>query len=117
VMSRERLPAEIAAQRDSIHVVNPSPNACGSEPGAPCPTRVGMGLGWEILEFPRETVRMHTGGDWGESAMAFYFAGRGEGAVILTNGAGGMKVILQVMDLLFHDTDLAASARSYSASN
>ena len=117
VMNRDRLPAAIAAQRDSIHAVNPSPNACGSGPGAACPTRVGMGLGWEILEFPRETVRMHTGGDWGESAMAFYFAGRGEGAVILTNGASGMKVILEVMDLLFHDTDLAASARSYRDSS
>lgn len=111
VMNRDGLSAAYAAQRDSSHVANTSGSAC--PPGVtPCP-RSGMGLGWEVLEFPGETVRLHTGGDWGESTMAFYFAESRDGAVIFTNGANGMKVMLQAVSLLFPDTQLAANARGY----
>jgi hypothetical protein len=34
------------------------------------------------------------------------------GAVILTNGARGMKVILGIIDILFHETDFARLAMS-----
>jgi CubicO group peptidase (beta-lactamase class C family) len=113
VMSRDGLPAAYAAQRDSAHVANERANtSCDAAKGIPCP-RVGMGLGWEILQFPGETVRMHTGSDWGESTMALYFAESRDGAVILTNGANGMKVMLAAIDLLFPDSQLAANARGY----
>ncbi|HEX6370963.1 MAG TPA: serine hydrolase domain-containing protein [Longimicrobium sp.] len=111
VMNRDGLSAAYATQRDSVHVASPGASACPAG-AATCP-RVGMGLGWEILEFPGETVRLHTGGDWGESTMAFYIAERREGAVLLTNGANGMKVMLQAVALLFPDTRLAENARSH----
>jgi hypothetical protein len=71
-----------------------------------------MGLGWEILEFPREKVLLHTGGDAGTQTIAFYFAGRRDGAVMFTNGDNGFEVMLNAMDLLFHGTDLASFAMS-----
>lgn len=112
VMNRDGLAAAYAAQRDSVHVVNASGSAC--PPGVTaCPRRVGMGLGWEILEFPGETVRLHTGGDWGESTMAFYIAERRDGVVMFTNGANGMKVMLQAIGVLFPGTQLAENARSH----
>ena len=112
VMNRNGLAAAYAAQRDSVHVANEPANASCDATKGPCP-RVGMGLGWEILQFPGETVRMHTGSDWGESTMAFYFAESRDGAVILTNGANGMKVMLAAIDLLFPDSRLAANVRGY----
>ncbi|HEU0077870.1 MAG TPA: hypothetical protein VFQ76_09505, partial [Longimicrobiaceae bacterium] len=111
VMNRDGLAPAFAAQRDSAHVDHEGATAgCNPAPGAHCP-RVGMGLGWEIIQFPGETVRLHTGNDWGESAMAFYIAERRDGAVMLTNGAGGMKVMMQAIGLLFPDTQLAADVR------
>jgi CubicO group peptidase (beta-lactamase class C family) len=113
VMDRAGLPPAFAAQRDSVHVANERATAgCTPAGAAHCP-RVGMGLGWEILQFPGETVRLHTGGDWGESTMAFYIAERRDGAVMLTNGAAGMQVMLQAIQVLFPDTRLAENARSY----
>lgn len=112
VMNRDGLPAGYAAQRDSTHVVNERANAsCDRTRVRHCP-RIGMGLGWEIIEFPGETVRLHSGSDWGESTMAFYLAERRDGAVMLTNGAAGGKVIREVIDLLFRGTKLAEDVRS-----
>lgn len=111
VMNRTALSRDVANARDSLHVVNRSAMPpCDSTVVSYCPRRIGMGLGWEILEFPDQIVRLHTGGDWGESAMAFYFPKRRAGAVVLTNGARGMKLILGVIDLLFHDSDFARLA-------
>jgi CubicO group peptidase (beta-lactamase class C family) len=112
VMDRDGLAPAIAAQRDSVHVENPRAMPDCDPARTACP-RVGMGLGWEILRFPGETVRLHTGGDWGESTMAFYIAERREGAVMLTNGANGMKVMLETINLLFPDTQLAENVRGH----
>lgn len=114
VMSRDGLDPAFAAQRDSLHVVNErGTGPCDAAQGAVCP-RVGMGLGWEILQFPGETVRLHSGGDWGESTLAFYFAERRDGLVMLTNGKNGMMVMLNAIVLLFADTHLAAEARRHA---
>ncbi|HJU69673.1 MAG TPA: serine hydrolase domain-containing protein [Gemmatimonadaceae bacterium] len=111
VMNRTGLSAEIADARDSLHVLNPRAlPSCDSTALSYCPRRIGMSLGWEILEFRDEIVRLHTGGDWGENTMAFYFPKRNAGAVMLTNSARGMKVVLEVIDLLFHDSDFARLA-------
>lgn len=112
-MNRDGLPPALAAQRDSMHVINEEvTNRCDRTRATPCP-KVGMGLGWEVMEFPGETVRMHSGVDWGESTLAFYFAESHDGAVILTNGANGMQVAIRAMDLLFPDSQLAADARGH----
>jgi len=112
VIARRGLDPRIAAQRDSMHVVNEAATArCDPSRVRHCP-RIGMGLGWEVLEFPGETVRLHTGSDWGESAVAFYIAERRAGAVVLTNGAAGTKVWLRVIDLLFPETSFAEVARA-----
>lgn len=113
VMNRRGLPARYADQRDSLHVVNlGATQSCDATVVPSCPRRIGIGLGWEIIEFPGETARLHTGGDWGENAMAFYFPERRAGAVLLTNGARGMKVILGIIDVLFRETNFARLALS-----
>lgn len=113
VMNREGLSAEIAEQRDSMHVAIPGTTAdCDAERVTYCPERAGMGLGWEVLEFSHDKVLLHTGGDAGEQTMAFYFAARRDGAVMFTNGDNGFQVMISAIALLFEGTDLADFAMS-----
>lgn len=113
VMSREGLSGGIAKQRDSIQVAMPGTTAdCAAQRVTYCPQRAGMGLGWEVVEFSHEKVLLHTGGDAGEQAMAFYFADRRDGAVMFTNGSNGFEVMLPTVALLFEGTDLADFAMS-----
>jgi CubicO group peptidase (beta-lactamase class C family) len=108
VMNRKGLSAEIAGQRESMHVANPGTTAdCDAQHVTYCPERSGMGLGWEVLEFSDEKVLLHTGGDAGEQAIAFYFAARRDGAVMFTNGSDGFQAMLPAVGLLFEGTDLA----------
>jgi CubicO group peptidase (beta-lactamase class C family) len=108
VMNRKGLSAEIAGQRESMHAANQETTAdCDAQHVTYCPERAGMGLGWEVLEFSDEKVLLHTGGDAGEQAIAFYFAARRDGAVMFTNGSDGFQVMLPAVALLFEGTDLA----------
>jgi CubicO group peptidase (beta-lactamase class C family) len=113
VMNREGLSAEIAEQRESMHVTNPGTIAdCDTQRVTYCPERAGMGLGWEVLDFSDEKVLLHTGGDAGEQTMVFYFPARRDGAVMFTNGSDGFQVMIPVIALLFEGTDLADFAMS-----
>lgn len=111
VMNRDGLPADRAAQRDSIHVPDPTAT-CDADAVTRCPDRVGLGLGWWIYEYPDETVLMHTGSDAGEKTIAFYIPQRRSGAVVLTNGAYGFEVYFEVIDLLFDEPDFVALLRA-----
>ena len=113
VMNRKGLSAEIAEQRESMHVANPGTTAdCDEQHVAYCPERAGMGLGWEVLEFSDGKVLLHTGGDAGEQAIAFYFPARQDGAVMFANGSDGFQAMLPAVALLFEGTDLADFALS-----
>ena len=113
VMNRSGLPAAYARQRDSIHVLDAAAReSCRAKLGDRCADRFGMGLGWSILEYPGLTVRWHTGSDAGHKAMVFYFPERRQGAVLLTNGANGFAVIVEVAALLANGTPFEAYLRS-----
>lgn len=104
VMNRDGLPAALAAQRDSIHQTGVE--KCDPAKVAVCPARIGYGLGWTIFEYPdpAENVLWHTGGDWGEKTIAFYWPGRREGVVMFTNGARGFNVMVPAAVLLAEGT-------------
>ncbi len=112
VMNREGLPAAFADQRDSIHATGVE--TCDPAKVARCPVRIGYGLGWTIFEYAdrEENVLWHTGADWGEKAMVFYFPHRREGVVLLTNGANGFMPMIQAGLLLFPDREFAHFLRS-----
>jgi CubicO group peptidase (beta-lactamase class C family) len=108
-MSRTGLTPRVASERDSLHAVDPAElAACRAKIGARCPTRIGYGLGWSIMEYPGFTVRWHTGADRGHKAMVFYFPELRRGAVMLTNGANGFPPMIEVGILLSHDTPFAS---------
>lgn len=108
VMKHDGLPARLAAQRDSLHVLDTSPGSqCDAGKVAHCPTRVGYGLGWSVFEYPDGPLLWHTGSDWGEKSMVFYFPARREGVVMLTNGANGFGVMIEAGVVLAGHTAFA----------
>jgi CubicO group peptidase (beta-lactamase class C family) len=111
VMNRGDLPATLAAQRDSIHATGVE--RCDPAKVAICPARIGYGLGWTIFEYadPSQNVHWHTGGDWGEKAIVFYWPSRREGAVLVANGANGFNAIVPAALLLAEGTDFHAFLR------
>lgn len=90
----------LAAQRDSIHQTGVE--QCDPAKVLVCPARIGYGLGWTVFEYadPAENVLWHTGGDWGEKSIVFYYPGRREGVVMFTNGAKGFNVMVPAAVLL-----------------
>lgn len=98
VMEDPALSPEIRAARFDTSAT-PRSEMCGGEGRMSlevCPPRLGWGLGWSVFGFDRETVVTHTGVNDGERAAAFFVPERGVGMVILTNGAGGAKLIRDV---------------------
>ena len=112
VMNREGLPPALVAQRDSIH--QEGVERCDPAKVSICPARIGYGLGWTVFEYadPRQNVLWHTGGDWGEKSIVFYWPHRREGAVLLTNGANGFSAIVPAALLLADGTDFEEFLRS-----
>lgn len=111
VMNRTGLTTSLARQRDSLH----SEDSGGLPPCAlvtRCWTRAGYGLGWSILEYPSGQVLWHTGSDWGEKSMVFYFPETREGAVLFTNSADGFQPIIDAAVLLFPESEFAELLRS-----
>jgi CubicO group peptidase (beta-lactamase class C family) len=108
-MNREGLDPATAQARRRI-AENLAAQACPPERIAPelCPDRVGFGLGWQLFDNGEETVLMHTGGDWGERALAFFVLDRQLGVVVLTSGANGLKVIRDAVALLYANRELNA---------
>ncbi len=114
VMSGTDLPRALARQRDSVHAVDAGTGAiCRSASSNACPTVAGYGLGWSILHYASgETVYWHTGSDAGERAMVAYLPTRGDGVVMLSNGAAGFEVMIDVGQLLFRGSHFADFLRA-----
>lgn len=99
VMTNTGVSSRIAAIRHAV-VDNQIRGGCPLAPEH-CPKSVGFGLGWEVLDYGSDQVIRHTGSDWGERAIGYFVPARGVGAVILTSGANGKKVILDTSAVLF----------------
>ncbi|QYJ06521.1 serine hydrolase domain-containing protein [Qipengyuania flava] len=87
-------------QRTIKHYLTYKPACKGEEKAAFCPVNEGWGLGWFIYQWDDRTVIEHSGGDVGEVTIAFYDPDAKRGAVILTNGANGSKVIDRLIGVL-----------------
>lgn len=101
----ERLPSALAEERATI-TEDQAAKLCASGrlPKDKCPAGLGFGLGWTIFDTGTDRILMHGGGDWGVNTIAFYIPERQEGAVILTNGANGQKVIRDVVQTIYPES-------------
>ncbi len=109
VMNGEGVTPELAAQRLLVEE-NQASGLCASGrlPVDACPQGLGFGLGWAVSTYPGETIVHHGGSDWGERALAFWTPETRTGVVVFTNGAEGMKVIRDVVALLYPNSPYVA---------
>ncbi len=109
VMDNEGLTKEIAAQRLTItrNQVTPADQAEVCTQRKPeqeshsCKVTAGLGLGWEIIHINDETIVDHSGADLGVHTLAFFLPQRKMGVVIFTNGENGVKVIREIVQILY----------------
>lgn len=92
---------ELRRQQRTIKHYHTYKPACKTEEKADfCPANEGWGLGWFIYDWGDRTIIEHSGGDHGEVTFAYYDPAAKSGAVILTNGANGSKVIDRLVGIL-----------------
>jgi CubicO group peptidase (beta-lactamase class C family) len=107
VMHNQGLSKEVAAQRLTITRDTATPEEktklCASAGVVDCKLRVGMGLGWQIIDTGSEKIVNHGGSDTGVHTYAFYVPSSQVGVVIFTTGENGSKVIRQIVEALHPD--------------
>jgi CubicO group peptidase (beta-lactamase class C family) len=86
---------QIARERDKVQItLKPM---CSQIPAGLCPDDLGSGLSWQVLQFGETTVLIHTGHDPGLYTFAYVSPNRQSGAVILTNGENGKKLVPAIL--------------------
>ena len=96
VMKDRALTPAVAKERARIQV-SLKERMCLSVPAKLCPDELGMGLGWQVFRFKNKIVLMHTGRDPGVFTFTYLCPTTGEGAVILTNGQSGNKLVIPLL--------------------
>ena len=97
VFENRGLDAKVVAERNKIQV-DLKGKMCPSLPSSTlCPDALGSGLSWQIIRFKQTTVLMHTGHDPGVYTFAYLCPTTGNGAVILTNGENGKRIVPTIL--------------------
>jgi CubicO group peptidase (beta-lactamase class C family) len=96
VMENRGISRQIAHERDTVQV-SLKEQMCPKLPANLCPDALGSGLSWQIFRFKDTTVLMHTGHDPGLFTFAYVSPTARDGAVILTNGENGRKLVLTIL--------------------
>jgi CubicO group peptidase (beta-lactamase class C family) len=104
VMKDEGMTQAVATERARVQVSLRN-KMCQSIPSEICPDELGMGLGWQVLRFKSKTVLMHTGRDPGVYTFTYLCPTTGSGAVILTNGQNGNKLVIPLLRSLESESD------------
>ena len=55
---------------------------CGQAPPQGCPIEQGYGLGLEIVDYGKVRMIGHSGWDWAQVAVAYYYEATGDGVII-----------------------------------
>jgi CubicO group peptidase (beta-lactamase class C family) len=97
VMNNQGVSEKLAAER-KITVDDFAAEVCAQAKlvGDNCPTRLGFGMGWAVVNYKNETVIMHGGSDTGAKTQGYFVPERRFGVVIFTNGENGNKIIHEV---------------------
>jgi CubicO group peptidase (beta-lactamase class C family) len=96
VMENRGISSQIAHERDTVQV-SLKEQMCAKLPANLCPDALGSGLSWQIVRFKDITVLVHTGHDPGLFTFAYVSPTAREGAVILTNGENGRKLVPMIL--------------------
>lgn len=97
VLNGTGLTPTVAAQQHTIQVA--TTNSCPQGTFG-CPLDVGFGLGWEVVRFGDDVILDHDGSDDGYKSYCFLSLTHRTGVVILTNGDGGMDLVVPILERL-----------------
>lgn len=113
VASAEGLTAALATERTRIHtsLADDPVWRCEERSGVRCADVYGYGLGWMVYRYGDVDVIKHGGNDRGENALAYISPQTGDGAVIFVNGGNGIRLTVDVLELIDADMPLAAYYR------
>ena len=111
VMAGDGLKPELAAER--LRIQTPSPGCPEPMPG--CPDKVGMALGWMIMQFGEDPIAIHEGGDPGESSMVYFAPRTRDGVVVFVSGDGGTPLILDVLEVVDPNSRVLGAFRAVPA--
>ena len=102
VMLGSALSPELQHARFQIHTstANDPVIRCPFEEPTKCPTAQGFGLGWEIFEFGDQKIISHSGGDWSERAIGYFYADSKDGVLVFLNGPDAIPAVIEAMRLL-----------------
>lgn len=99
------LTPELKSERNTLFSAE-APIDCNSVPEVLCPTRVGYGLGWHIMELVNDKTVGHLGSDWSVVSMAYYYENSRDGLVVLFNAPNrnGIAAMVDALRLLDPDS-------------
>ena len=75
------------------------------------PDLYGFGLGWLVFQWGETKLVWHGGNDQHEHAVGYINPKTGHGAVVFVNGAQGIPLMLDTLDVI-DDTPLTAYYRA-----
>ncbi len=70
-----------------------------------CPNAQGYGLGWEVLDYGDTKVLSHSGSDWSELTLGYFYTGSKDGLIIFFNAPNALAVGAMLDTLLLMDPD------------
>jgi CubicO group peptidase (beta-lactamase class C family) len=116
VMNGERLSRAMAEERFRPATGPQPPLACKLEPASLCPRGLNFALGWIRLDYDRGPIMAFLGRNerpGGAERTLVYFDPQGKrGAVVLTSGRNGQRLLLDVVDVIEPGSPLAAFLRT-----
>jgi CubicO group peptidase (beta-lactamase class C family) len=118
IINKADLKGPAAFERGRIQVNTTAADCAGIE-AALCPSKSGMGLGWQIFQFGEgkstQTYMMHTGKDPGVFTFAAYNPDTKDGTIIFTNSDNGAKAIMAVLERIGGDAVFVNYLRAEAA--
>jgi len=111
-VNNERLPADIARERQRIQVHMPAADACKVPATDGCPTSTDFNLGWTVYQFGETRILSNSGMDWGEFALVYIDPVTRNGMLLFTNGGNGVRVAMDALAIFDFDSPVAAYGRA-----
>lgn len=108
VMNEEGLSKDLIEDRNRVQVTKPADQMmvdCAMDEGQTCPDAQGYGLGWEVLDYGDTKVLSHSGSDWAELTLGYFYTNSKDGLIIFFNAPNDLAVRAMHETLLLMDPD------------
>lgn len=108
VMNDGGLGEALVADRNRVQVIKPDDFQmvdCVKDVDQVCPETQGYGLGWEVLDYGDTKVLSHSGSDWAELTLGYFYTKSKDGLIIFFNGPNSKAVRAMYDTLHLMDPD------------